>query len=66
MRSIDIIQFKYDLESYIKSSKLPAEAKRMVVAEIFKKISDEAYREVSEQLAEEKEKNDGSTDQDEI
>lgn len=65
MESIDIIQFKCDLESYIASSELPTEVKRMVLSEILKKVSESAYQEVLGQMKERENKN-GSTDQDEI
>lgn len=65
MKSIDIIQFKCDLEGYIEAAELPMEVKRMVLSEILKKVSDKAYQEVLNQMKE-KEKENGSTDKNEV
>ena len=65
MKSIDIIQFKCDIEGYIASSELPTEVKRMVLVEILSKVTNQARQEVSSQI-EEREKENGKTNQDEV
>lgn len=65
MKSIDIVQFKCDIEGYIAQSELPMEVKRMALVEILDKVTKQARQEVSSQI-EEREKENGSTDQDEI
>lgn len=57
MKSIDVIQFKCNLESYIDSVEMPTEVKRMVVADIYKKVSDSAYQEVMEEMKEKENEN---------
>ena len=57
MKSIDVIQFKCNLESYIDSVEMPTEVKRMVLADIFKKVSDKAYQEVMEEMKEKENEN---------
>jgi hypothetical protein len=55
MKSIDIVQFRCDLENYIRQAELPAEVKRMVLSDICRKVSEEASQEITKQI-EEKEK----------
>ena len=65
MRSIDIVQFRCDIEGYIAQSELPMEAKRMVLVEILNKVTEQTRQEVSSQI-EEREKENGKTNQDEV
>ena len=65
MRSIDIIQFKSDIEGDIAQSELPMEVKRMAIAEILGKVTNQTRQEVSSQI-EEREKENGNTAQDEV
>ena len=65
MKSIDIIQFKSDIEGYIAQSELPMEVKRMALAEILGKVTNQTRQEVSSQI-EEREKENGKTNQDEV
>ena len=44
--NLKIRQFKVDIESYIKTTDLPPEVKRLVVKEIYDKIADEADKAV--------------------
>ena len=66
MDSFEIIRFKCSLEAFINSSELPKEVIRMIIAEIFKKVSDQAYQEVMEQMKEKEKENNGNTDQNEV
>lgn len=65
MTSLEIITFKKNLEDYISSQNFPAEIKRMVLEDIYKKVAQDAFNEAMNQ-AKEKEKTNVSTDQDEV
>lgn len=57
MKSIDIIQFKSDIEGYIASSELPMEVKRMALAEILGKVTNQTRQEVTSQIEEREKEN---------
>ena len=58
IRSIDIVDFKYNLTNYINNQPLPMELKRMVVNDILMELNSQAQAEVYAQAQErEDEKN---------
>lgn len=65
MTSLEIISFKHNIETYIESQDAPKELVRMILKDIYDKVSKEAYEEAMKET-EEREKTNGKTDQDEV
>jgi len=55
MTSLDIVSARVNIETYIDNLDMPKELIRMILADIYKKVSDSAYQEAMKE-AEEKEK----------
>lgn len=50
MNSLEIVEFRMNIENYIDTKGLPSEVVRMVLAEILGKVSAKVNTEISEQL----------------
>lgn len=65
MNSLEVLEFEMSIKNYIKQQKLPKEVIRLILAEVLREVTDGAVAEATKQ-AEEREKNDGNTNQNEV
>ena len=65
MDNLEIMEFQMTLKNYIKQQTMPKEVIRLILAETLREVTQESIAE-STKLAEEREKENGNTDQDEI
>lgn len=52
MNTIDILDFKYTIQNFVDKNEFPAEVKRLVLKEIYDKVSAQASSEAMEQAKE--------------
>lgn len=65
MSSLEVLEFEMSIKNYIKQQNMPKEVIRLILAEVLREVTNEAIAEATKQ-AEEKEKENGNTDQDEV
>ena len=65
MDSLEVLEFEMSIKNYIKQQKMPKEVIRLILADVLREVTNEAIAEATKQ-AEEKEKENGNTDQDEV
>ena len=65
MSSLEVLQFEMSIKNYIKQQNMPKEDIRLILADVLREVTNEAIAEATKQ-AEEKEKENGNTDQDEV
>lgn len=61
MNSLEIMEFKKTLETYISEQVMPCEVKRMVVSEILQKLQSDSQEEAIKELRERGNLKDGET-----
>lgn len=65
MDSLEVLEFEMSIKNYIKQQNMPKEVIRLILADVLREVTNEAIAEATKQ-AEEKEKKNGNTDQDEV
>lgn len=65
MDNLQIMEFQMTLKNYIKQQNLPKEVIRLILAETLREVTQESIEEATK-LAEEREKTNGNTDQNEV
>lgn len=65
MSSLEVLEFEMSIKNYIKQQNMPKEVIRLILADVLREVTNEAIAEATKQ-AEEKEKENGNTDQDEV
>lgn len=65
MNSLEVLEFEMSIKNYIKQQNMPKEVIRLILADVLREVTNEAIAEATKQ-AEEKEKENGNTDQDEV
>lgn len=65
MDNLEIMEFQMSLKNYIKQQTMPKEVIRLILADILREVTQESIAEATK-LAEEREKTNGNTDQNEV
>ena len=65
MNSLEVLEFEMSIKNYIKQQNMPKEVIRLILADVLREVTNEAIAEATKQ-AEEKEKENGNTEQDEV
>lgn len=65
MSSLEVLEFEMSIKNYIKQQNMPKEVIRLILADVLREVTNEAIAEATKQ-AEEKEKENGNTDQVEV
>lgn len=65
MSSLEVLEFEMSIKNYIKQQNMPKEVIRLILADVLREVTNEAIAEATKQ-AEEKEKENGNTNQDEV